>query len=136
MGLRYRSMLPPGSVTSLPPTAQAAFDHAFSNFIQADGGLVRDKNDRTLEARAAYFSTWLTSNGYTHQSLATLTPGAGIVTLALFLMSVASGDNIQNRSSLCTKTLAGYRRAATTYIEEATSQTLPLYNEKSLYIHY
>ena len=45
-------------------------------------------------------------------------------------MSVASGDNIQNRSSLCTKTLAGYLRAATTYIEEATSQTLPLYNEK------
>jgi len=45
-------------------------------------------------------------------------------------MSVASGDNIQNRQSLCTKTLAGYLRAATTYIEEATHQTIPLYNDK------
>jgi hypothetical protein len=44
-------------------------------------------------------------------------------------MSVATGDNIHQRSNLCTKTLAGYLRAASTYLEDVTHQTIPLYNE-------
>ncbi len=94
-----------------------------------DGGLVREKNDRTLEARATHFSTWLSRNGYTYQSPASLSPGAGIATLGLFLMSVATGDNIHQCSNLCTKTLAGYLRAASAYLEDVTHQTIPLYNE-------
>lgn len=127
LGLRYRGMLPIGSLTSLPPAAQAALNHAFNNFITLDRGVVRAKNDRTLEARAAYFSTWLTRNGYSHESLASLSPGAAIATLGLFLLSVATGDNIQQRSHLCPKSLAGYLKAAATYLEDRTNQSIPVY---------
>ncbi len=88
------------------------------------------KNDQTLEARATLFATWLSCNRYMHQSLASLSSGVGIMMLSLFLMSVATGDNFHQCSNLCTKSLAGYIRAASTYLEDVTHQTIPLMSTK------
>jgi hypothetical protein len=114
-------------VQALPSPARATYESFRSHFIGADRGGVRKNNDKTFEARAAHFATWLGSQGYDDVAVTTITSGQVIPLLAAYLFTVTEGNNLQAKTELTEQTLAGYLGAAHAWLETVLQITVPIH---------
>ena len=112
MGGRYQQMLPSRDLQDLPTPARVACYASRAQFVQADRGHVRQRNDASADSRLRFFASWLESKGFTRQSATELRSPQMIDLLGAFLTDVKNGNNLSN-TKITGQTLRNYVKSAT-----------------------
>jgi len=104
-----------------------------SNQQRTDRGMDRNKNDRTMDSRAATFRSWLfTSAGYSDITLPHMTkPDALAVLVAYLDFKARTALNPQTGNPIQAKTLNNRLQAAAAYLRLATSLPVSIMSSSS-----
>jgi len=127
MGLRYRSALPAGDVSTLPSALQDACRIGYSDFKGRDRGSMRAGNDQTFDTRADHFENWLLEKQCPLDRLKGVSPDDVVALIGTYVRYVNLGDSIKGKENLSEKTLVGYMNSVATLYKEATGLVVPLY---------
>jgi hypothetical protein len=95
----------------LPPELFVIHDSR-DTFVTADQGHVRRHNDRTLEARARHFTSWIEAAGFAVDNFGPVAVGSFPSILAAYLAAVAARDYYLQLTALGPAALRGYVAAA------------------------
>ena len=127
MGIRYRPVLPPAALENLPSAARTLADTFLTARQRADRGLVRGKNDRTLDNRAARFRDWLfQSAGFRDFHFENLRVDSAQLVLASYVGQLQKVTMRKTGRPPAPKTLMMHLNAACLFLEQATGLTIPL----------
>ena len=107
LGLRYRTALPLGDMSTLSSALQAVVRTSQDSFLSKDRGSVRAGNDKTFDSRAEHFIDWLQRHEYTIESLASHPPRSEvpISVIGAYLRCVNEGDSCRKQANLSQDTL-------------------------------
>jgi hypothetical protein len=123
MGARYRTHLAgPERLSALPSPLRATYRAAERRYLGKTRGLVRDKNDRTLDNRAHHFAKWLANVGYDDVSILDLGEPQALPTVVSYLHHVAYEQGSQkSKTGLASGTLMGYVNSAKAWLQTKLS---------------
>ena len=120
-------MLPPAAFENLPSAARTLADTFLTARQRADRGLVRGKNDRTLDNRAARFRDWLfQSAGFRDVDFANLRVDSAQLVLATYAFKHQAAVQQKSGKPPAPKMLMMHLNAACLFLEQATGLTIPL----------
>ena len=126
MGIRYLPVFRPEDLEDLPVPARAAVDSFISAHAGAERGLVRGKNDKTMDNRAARFRDWAYSVArLTDKHFVRLTPVASQFLLAAYLQSVKNQGQPNGRPYR-PNTLVNFLNAAHKFLQLVTGTLFPI----------
>jgi len=133
VGIRYATIPPSSSSTNMPSPARRLVLACLSNQQRTDRGLVRNKNDRTMDSQASAFRSWLfTTAGYSDITLPGMTEPDALAVLATYLdFKARTALNPQTSDPIQAKTLNNHLQAAAAYLRLVTSLSVSIMSSSS-----
>jgi hypothetical protein len=132
-------MLPSRDLQDMPTPARTTCNASRTQFVQANRGHVRQRNDVSADSRFRFFASWLKSKRFTRESAAKLRSTQMIDILGAFLTDVKNGNNLSN-TKITGQTLQNYVKSATNLFSILTGSPLQIYDiatlsQKKAYLH-
>ena len=128
MGLRYQQQPPPPPLADLPDPVRT-FVHSCHSYQQrADRGMVRSKNDKTLDSRATRFRNWLlTDCQFTQDRISSLQEAEIHSLVHAYLLLLLAIKDPTTRQPLMATTLCRHLDAISMYLHTVVSAPFSLY---------